>query len=204
LLIEYLRLFGDRGRKWTVTPTSINSLLAPLFSSLILRSSVAFFFLSLLIQPTMGRGRRGRSWPRRSNNKRKLAPSPPRRTLGTRTTHRRYPPSQTARLLWLLPQCHPRTRMIPWGFPPRPRRTGAPSSVPGSVGRTSGAAMTVTTRVTTVATTAVRATTATTTMTARAAVKATVVTAVARATVAMAAARATVVTAAVATARPVA
>jgi hypothetical protein len=58
-------------------PTSINSLLAPLFYSLIFWSSVALFYLSLLLQPTMGRGRRGRGLPRRAGNKWKHAPSPP-------------------------------------------------------------------------------------------------------------------------------
>jgi hypothetical protein len=52
---------------------SINSLLAPLFSSLILRSSIAFFFLSLLLQQTMARGRRGRGWPCRGDNKCKVS-----------------------------------------------------------------------------------------------------------------------------------
>jgi hypothetical protein len=63
-------------------PASINSMLAPLFSSLILRSSVTFFFLFLLLQPTMGRGRRGRGWPRRGDNKHKRAPSPPSKDFG--------------------------------------------------------------------------------------------------------------------------
>jgi hypothetical protein len=63
-------------------PASINSLLAPLFSSLILRSSVAFFSLSLLLQTTLGRGRRGRGWPRRGDNKCKRAPSPPSEDFG--------------------------------------------------------------------------------------------------------------------------
>jgi hypothetical protein len=152
----------------------------------------------------------------------------PRRTLGTRSTRRRYPPSQTARPLWLLPRRHPRTRLIPWGFPPRPGRTSIPSSAPGLVDRTSresrrmrqtpptlprsGAATAVTTRATAAAMIAVRAMAATTmTAAARATtvevVKAMVVSAVARAMVAMAAAMATtttVATATVATARPVA
>jgi hypothetical protein len=63
-------------------PASINSMLAPLFFSLILLSSVTFFFLSLLLQPTMGRGRRGRGWPRRGDNKRKCALSPPLEDFG--------------------------------------------------------------------------------------------------------------------------
>jgi hypothetical protein len=69
------------GSGWS-PPASINSLLAPLFSSLILRSSVAFFFLSLLLQPTMGRGRRGHGWPRCGYNKRKRAPSPSSEDFG--------------------------------------------------------------------------------------------------------------------------
>jgi hypothetical protein len=63
-------------------PASIYSLLAPLFSSLILRSSVTFFFLSLLLQPTMGRGKRGCGWPRRGDNKCKRALSPPSEDFG--------------------------------------------------------------------------------------------------------------------------
>jgi hypothetical protein len=82
LLIEYLRLFGERGRKWTVTPASINSLLAPLFSSLILRSSVTFFSLSPLLHPTMGKGKRGRGSPHRAGDKRKRDPSPPSKDFG--------------------------------------------------------------------------------------------------------------------------
>jgi hypothetical protein len=63
-------------------PASINSLLALLFFSLIFRSSVAFFYLSLLLQPTMGRGRRGRGLPRRAGDKQKRAPSPPSEDFG--------------------------------------------------------------------------------------------------------------------------
>jgi hypothetical protein len=63
-------------------PTSINILLAPLFSSLILRSSVAFLSLSILLQTTMGRGRRGHGWPHHGDNKRKRAPSPPLEDFG--------------------------------------------------------------------------------------------------------------------------
>jgi hypothetical protein len=62
-------------------PASINSLLALLFSSLILRSSVAFFYLSLLLQPTMG-GKRGRGLPRCAGDKQKCAPSPPSEDFG--------------------------------------------------------------------------------------------------------------------------
>jgi hypothetical protein len=48
LLIEYLRPFDERGRKWTVTPPSINSLLAPCslrssFDHLLLSSPFVFF-----------------------------------------------------------------------------------------------------------------------------------------------------------------
>jgi hypothetical protein len=68
------------GSGWS-PPASINSLLAPLFSSLILRSSIAFFFLSLLLQTTMGRGRRGRGWPHRGD-KHKRALSPPSEDFG--------------------------------------------------------------------------------------------------------------------------
>jgi hypothetical protein len=109
-------------------PASINSLLAPLFSSLILRSSVAFFFfLFFSNQPWVEAGgvvaglvvlTASVSVPR----------VPPRRTLGTQSTRRRHPPSQTVHLLRLLPRRHPRTQMTPWGFPPQPGRTGAPSA----------------------------------------------------------------------------
>jgi hypothetical protein len=58
-------------------PASINSLLAPLFSSLILRSSVTFFSLYPLLYPTMGKGKRGRGSPRRAGDKQKRDPSPP-------------------------------------------------------------------------------------------------------------------------------
>jgi hypothetical protein len=63
-------------------PASINTLLAPLFSSLILRSSDFFLIRSLLLQPTMGRGRRGRGWPRRADGKRKRSLSPPSKDFG--------------------------------------------------------------------------------------------------------------------------
>jgi hypothetical protein len=63
-------------------PASINSLLAPLFSSLILRSSAAFFSPSLILYPTMGKGRRGRGSPCRAGDKRKRDPSPPSEDFG--------------------------------------------------------------------------------------------------------------------------
>jgi hypothetical protein len=62
--------------------TSINSLLAPLFSSLILRSSTTFFSLYPLLHPTMGKGKRGRGSPRRAGDKRKRDPSPPSEDFG--------------------------------------------------------------------------------------------------------------------------
>jgi hypothetical protein len=61
---------------------SINSLLAPLFSSLILQSSVTFFSLYPLLHPTMGKGKRGRGSPRRAGDKRKHDPSPPLEDFG--------------------------------------------------------------------------------------------------------------------------
>jgi hypothetical protein len=83
LLIEFLRLFGEWGRKWTVTPTSINS---PLALAVIFTCSLITCFLLLLhslpFQPTMGRGRRGIGWPRRADDKRKSAPSPPLEDFG--------------------------------------------------------------------------------------------------------------------------
>jgi hypothetical protein len=59
-------------------PASINSLLAP---AILFTCSLITCFLLLLhflpFQPTMGRGRRGRGWPRRTDDKRNRAPSPP-------------------------------------------------------------------------------------------------------------------------------
>jgi hypothetical protein len=63
-------------------PTSINSLLAPLFSSLILQSSVTFFSIYPLLYSTMGKGKRGRGSPRRAGDKRKRDPSPPSEDFG--------------------------------------------------------------------------------------------------------------------------
>jgi hypothetical protein len=63
-------------------PASINSMLAPLFSSLILRSSVTFFSLYPLLYPAMGKGKRGRGSPRRAGDKRKRDPSPPSEDFG--------------------------------------------------------------------------------------------------------------------------
>jgi hypothetical protein len=82
LLIEYLRLFGERGRKWTVPPTSINSLLAPLFSSLILRSFVTSFSFHHLLHPTMDKGKRGHGSSRHAGDKRTQDPSPPSEAFG--------------------------------------------------------------------------------------------------------------------------
>jgi hypothetical protein len=56
---------------------SINSLLAPLFSSLILRSSVTSFSFHPLLHPTMGKGKRGRGSSCHAGDKRKQDPSPP-------------------------------------------------------------------------------------------------------------------------------
>jgi hypothetical protein len=69
------------GSGWS-PPASINSLLAPLFTSLIFRSSVAFFSLSILLQPIMDKGRRGRGSPHRVGDKRKCIPSPPLEDFG--------------------------------------------------------------------------------------------------------------------------
>jgi hypothetical protein len=63
-------------------PTSINSLLAPLFSSLILRSSATFFSFYPLLHPIMGKGRSGRGSPRHAGDKRKRDPSPPSEDFG--------------------------------------------------------------------------------------------------------------------------
>jgi hypothetical protein len=202
---------------------SINSLLALLFSSLILRSSDFFFFFTLSFS--------NQPWVEAGGVVVRLAALMastsvllvlPRRTSGTRSTRRRPLPSLIVRLLWLLPQHHLRTRMTPWGSPLWLECTSAPSSVPGSVGRISrgspqmrqtpltpprsGAAATVMTRAMTAA--AAMMTRAMTAVTAAAATvaRATVATAAATtaratvATIATTTARATVVTAARATA----
>jgi hypothetical protein len=67
-------------------PASVNSLLAPLFSLLMLRSSVIFFFLYPLLYPTMGKGKRGRGSPRHAGDKRKHDPSPPSKDFGDSET----------------------------------------------------------------------------------------------------------------------
>jgi hypothetical protein len=64
------------------SPESINSLLAP---SVLFTCSLIICFLllrSLPFQPAMGRGKRGRSWPRHADGKRKRAPSPPSEDFG--------------------------------------------------------------------------------------------------------------------------
>jgi hypothetical protein len=64
-------------------PASIHSLLAS--AVLFTRSLIICFLLlhlSLLFQPTMGRGRRGSGWPRRADGKRKRAQSPPSEDFG--------------------------------------------------------------------------------------------------------------------------
>jgi hypothetical protein len=63
-------------------PASINSLLAPLFSSLILRSCATFFCLYPLLHLTMGKDKRGRGSPRHASDKRKRDPSPPSEDFG--------------------------------------------------------------------------------------------------------------------------
>jgi hypothetical protein len=62
-------------------PASINSLLAPdvLFTCSLI---TCFLLHSLPFQPAMGRGKRGRSWTRRADGKRKRAPIPPSEDLG--------------------------------------------------------------------------------------------------------------------------
>jgi hypothetical protein len=64
-------------------PASINSLLA---LAVLFTCSLITCFLLLLhsfpFQSTMGRGRRGRSWTRRADDKRKCAPSPPSEDFG--------------------------------------------------------------------------------------------------------------------------
>jgi hypothetical protein len=66
-------------------PASINGLLA--LAVLFTCSLITCFLLLLLLhslpfQPTMGRGRRGRGWPRRADGKRKHAPSLPSEDFG--------------------------------------------------------------------------------------------------------------------------
>jgi hypothetical protein len=63
-------------------PASTNSLLAPLFSSLILRSSATFFSVYPLLHLTMGKGKRGRGSPHHADDKRKRDPSPPSEDFG--------------------------------------------------------------------------------------------------------------------------
>jgi hypothetical protein len=83
---------------------SINSLLAPLFSSLILRSSAFFFFfvLSFSNQPWVEAGGVvvGLATLMASASVLRVLPQ---RTSGTLTTRRRPPPSLIVRLLRLLP-----------------------------------------------------------------------------------------------------
>jgi hypothetical protein len=69
------------GSGWQLQ-ASINSLLAQLFSSLILRSSATFFSLYPLLHQTMGKGKRGRGSPRRAGDKRKHDLSPPSEDFG--------------------------------------------------------------------------------------------------------------------------
>jgi hypothetical protein len=67
------------------SPASINSLLAPVVPftcSLITCFLLRLLLHSLPFQLTMGRGRRGRGWPRRADNKCKRAPSPPSEDFG--------------------------------------------------------------------------------------------------------------------------
>jgi hypothetical protein len=63
-------------------PPSINSLLAPLFSSLILRSFATFSSLYPLLHLTIGKGKRGRGSPHHADDKRKRDPSPPSEDFG--------------------------------------------------------------------------------------------------------------------------
>jgi hypothetical protein len=67
------------GSEWS-PPASINCLLA---SAVLFTCSLITCFLlhSLPFQPAMGRGKRGRSWTRRADGKRKRAPSPPSEDL---------------------------------------------------------------------------------------------------------------------------
>jgi hypothetical protein len=90
---------------------SINSLLAPLFSSLIFRSSVTFFSLSPLLHTTMGKGKRGRGSPHRASDKRKRNPSPPSEDFGDSSIQRRrFPLGPRDRWLSLLPRRRPMTQ----------------------------------------------------------------------------------------------
>jgi hypothetical protein len=72
------------GSGWS-PPASINSPLT--LTVLFTCSLITCFFLLLLhsplpFQPTMGRGRRGRGWPRRADGKHQCAPSPPSKDFG--------------------------------------------------------------------------------------------------------------------------
>jgi hypothetical protein len=103
------------GSGWSL-PASINSLLALLFSSLILRSSVTFFSLSALLHPTMVKGKRGRGSPHRAGDKRKRVPSPPSEDFGDSKYLEEEVSSESEGSLALAsPQRRPMTRTTPRG-----------------------------------------------------------------------------------------
>jgi hypothetical protein len=199
------------GSGWS-PPASINSLLAPLFTSLIFRSSVAFFSLSILLQPIMGKGRRGRGLPHRVGDKRKCIPSPPLEDFGDSEYSKEVSSGFEGSPTPLLLLHRSMTRTTPRGWPLKSGRTYVSSSALGSKDRMSRrsprmrrtpsacmrsrAATTVMTRMTAVATTAVEVAAAVAATTAaRAVVKVTVATVAARAMVATTAAKAAVATA---------
>jgi hypothetical protein len=153
---------------------------------------------------TMGRGKRGKGWPRRADGKHKRPPSPPSEDFGdseySEGVSSEYDRSPTP----ASPVVSSEDSDTPWGCPLRRASTGDPSSVPGLVGEMtrrrpprrrwkipltprSGVAAT---RTTTRAATTVTAKVATTRATAKAMARTTVamakVTAIARAMVATA------------------
>jgi hypothetical protein len=73
---------SEVGSGWSPS-ASINSLLAlAVFFTCSLITCFLLLLHSLTFHPTMGRGRRGRGWPRWADGKRKRAPSPPSEDFG--------------------------------------------------------------------------------------------------------------------------
>jgi hypothetical protein len=120
-------------------PASINRLPASLVSSHIFWLFVAYFPSSLFSSNRpWARTRRVEARRTTPAISRSASPVPPRRTLVTLSTRRRsFPPSPRGRRSTPLPWCHPMTRTIPRGSPPRCGRTYGPSSAPGSKARMS-------------------------------------------------------------------
>jgi hypothetical protein len=119
-------------------PASINSLLALLFSSLILRSSATFFSLYPLLHPTMGKGKRGRGSPHHADDKWKCDPSPPSEDFGDSEYSEEEVSSEFEGSLALAsPSTSSDDSDDSHGLLLRCERTSALSSTPGSRGRMS-------------------------------------------------------------------